>query len=165
MNIIVYPDKDNVYQGRVKIEYINIHSNEELPEKKKKDMDEFFADYKKDARNVAQSMSLQDYKSRLMNRKELSTDGEIKGKFESLVATLSFMFEKSEFKVEGDSKKISFYRKNPLNENDDINLIITFPGKIIAHNSKNFEQQNGTMKWNLKKTGDKEISFTLESVE
>ena len=165
INIYVYPEKNHIFQGHARVEFVNIHSTEKYPEKNQRDMQNFFQNYEKDALNIAVSMGLKDHKTRLMNRRPLSADAELTGEFNSLVSVLAVFLESSEFKLEGSSRRFSFNRKNSSGEFENVNLIIVFPGKIVSHNSKKFEPKTGTMKWNFSKTGDQEISFILESID
>jgi len=161
MNITLFPDPGNVYEGRARVEFINIHSTEKEPGKNKKDMEEFFNEYREYAVEISSSMGLRRQTNRLVNKKELSTDAEIEGEFEHLAATLVWLLEKSQFRMEGSDGQFSFYRKNPLTEEGQVNLVIVYPGKIVAHNSASFDAKTGTMRWSLNKAGDREISFTI----
>ncbi|TAL37044.1 MAG: hypothetical protein EPN93_06350 [Spirochaetes bacterium] len=163
MNINLTLDEKDLYTGQAKIEFLNIHSTEGSPEKQKREMDELFLEYRAEADNVLRVMPLYDPVVTLRNKKALSTDAVIEGKFKNVLSVLASLLSEGEFRVEGDRKTLSVYCKNPFNDSDETDLIIRYPGKILSHNSKNFDAKTHTMKWRLGSTGDREIRFALKS--
>ena len=163
IDIYLMLDKDDFYSGRARLEFVNIHSSSETAAEQKKDMDEFFRDYKQDVENIIKAMPLYGHSAEFRNRKELSTDVVIQGEFKNVLAVLGALISESNFRIEGNKKRLSAAWGNPFTDSTETNLIIQYPGKIVKHNSKNFDAASGTMKWNMSKTGDKEVSFILES--
>ena len=80
-----------------------------------------------------------------------------------LLAVLGSLMSESSFRFEGNKKRLAASWGNPFSDSTETNLIIQYTGKIVSHNSKNFDAKTGTMKWNMSKAGDKEVSFILES--
>jgi len=163
INIYLMLDKDDLYSGKARIEFINIHSTSVTIDEQKKDMDGIFADYKKEAENIIREMTLFNHAVELRNKTGVSTDAVISGEFKNVLAVLSSIMKESNFKVEGNRKKLSTAWGNPFTDNTETNLIIQYPGKIVSNNSKSFDPKTGTMKWNMSKNGDKEVKFVFES--
>jgi len=162
-NIYIYLDESDVYEGTAKIEFINIHSNETEPEERRLEMKEFYSDYETDAEIILEVIPLNHTTVKLTNKTELSTDGYIKGEFKNLLTILAPLFQEGAFRFEGKSKRISVWWKNPLKEEDNVNLILTYSGKIVSHNSNHFDSKTNTLKWSMNKNGDREIRFVLEA--
>lgn len=163
IDIYLMLDKDDFYAGRASLEFVNIHSTSSTADEQKEEMNKFFSDYKQDVENIIRTMPLYSYTAELRNRKELSSDVVIQGEFKNVMAVLGALMSESSFRFEGNRKKLSVYWGNPVTDSTEINLIIQYPGKIVKHNSKSFDARTGIMKWNMSKTGDREVSFTLES--
>jgi len=163
MNIYLTLDKDDLYAGHARLEFINIHSNADTLDEQKKEIGEIFTGYKKEADDILRSMPLFNYTVELLNKKELSTDAVIQGEFKNILSLLGSLITDSNFRIEGNRKRFSAKWGNPFTDSMETNLIITYPGKIVSHNSKNFDAKTGTMKWKMSKTGDKEVNFVLES--
>ncbi len=163
IDIYLILNKDDLYEGHARLEFINIHSTSVTVEKQKKEMDDFFKGYKEDVENVLKAMPLSGHTAEFRNRKELSTDVIIQGEFKNLLAVLGSLMSESSFRVEGNKKRLAASWGNPFSDSTETSLIIQYRGKIVSHNSKNFDAKTGTMKWNMGKAGDKETSFILES--
>lgn len=163
IDIYLMLDKDDLYSGRARLEFVNIHSTSATVEEQRDEMNKFFIDYKEDVENIIRAMPLYNYTAEFRNRKELSSDVIILGEFKNVMAVLGALMSESSFRFEGNRKKLSVYWSNPLTDSTEINLIIQYPGKIVKNNSKSFDSKTGIMKWNMSKSGDSEVSFMLES--
>lgn len=163
LNIYLALDKNDLYSGHARLEFINVHSSSANLEEQKKEMGELFTGYKKEADDIINGMPLFNYTVELRNKKELSTDAVIQGEFKNILSFLGALISDNNFRIEGNKKRLSARWGNPFTDSMETNLIITYPGKIISHNSKNFDAKTGTMKWKMSKTGDKEVSFVFES--
>ena len=164
INIHLTLDGADFYRGVARIEFVGIHSTDTNPKKRKAEMQDFFASYRRDADRILATIPLQEHRVLLRNRTDISTDAVLVGNFRNLVAVLSGVFtDQGEFRFEGNRRRLSVYWKNPRVEKDNVSLIVQYAGNIVSHNSKSFDAATQTMRWNLNRTGDPEIQFTLAS--
>ncbi|MES0489372.1 MAG: hypothetical protein ABUK01_05225 [Leptospirales bacterium] len=162
-NIYIYLDQSDFYQGTAKIEFVNIHSNESDFKERRLEMSEFYKGYKKEGRSILEVIPLYDATVKLTNKSALSTDAYIEGEFNNLLTILAPLFQEGTFRFEGNAKRISVWWKNPLKEDDNVNLILIYSGKIVSHNSKHFDSKANSLTWSMSKNGDSEIKFVLEA--
>jgi hypothetical protein len=163
IDIYLILDKDDLYAGKARFEFVNIHSTAETSAEQKKEMDDFFRDYKQNVEDIIKAMPLYGYSAEFRNKKEFSSDVIIQGEFKNVMAVIGSLMSESSFRFEGNRKKLAVFWANPFTDSTEMNLIVQYQGTIVKHNSKNFNAKDGIMKWNMSKTGDKEVSFIFKS--
>ena len=163
VNVYIFLDQNDFYRGTAKIEFIHIHSTAIEAKERRIEMSEFYTDYQKNAQSILEVLPLYNTTVKLTKKTPLSTDGYIEGEFKNILTVFAPLFQEGDFRFEGNARRLSVWWKNPLKEEDNVNLILIFSGKIISHNSNHFDLKSNSLKWSMHKDGDREIHFVLEA--